>query len=354
MLRFLNNKISIILFLGLGHGLNDLIAGYFLGSLVQTKGDILQISLGLFLYNLLAFGGQYPVALLLEKISSPKRFLLLAYTLNITAVVCFTFSPQLSIVAAGIASAIYHVAGGTVCAEKNKATNIGLFAAPGVAGLILGGYLAYEKIFINWWLLIAAIIVLIFIAFTSFAKNAITAVPKEGYETNKKFKLDKHDYIMILLLTIISLRSVIWDIFQLIHENNYRWLIAIAIAAFVGKLAGGWISDRIGWRSYTFISLSLATPLISFFKNELILFCIGIALLQSSIPATTSLLIQSLKGKTERAIGLSFGAAIMAGAFVLYTPVRNILLSDYFVWITTAFMLIFLFFVRKKSKTLFS
>ena len=74
MLRFLNNKIGIILFLGLGHGLNDLIAGYFLGSLVQTKGDILQISLGLFIYNLLAFGGQYPVAMLWKKSAHPKNF----------------------------------------------------------------------------------------------------------------------------------------------------------------------------------------------------------------------------------------------------------------------------------------
>ena len=60
-------KNGIILLLALGHGLNDLVAGYFLGCLVQMKGDILQVGLGLFIYNLLAFGGQYPVALWLEK-----------------------------------------------------------------------------------------------------------------------------------------------------------------------------------------------------------------------------------------------------------------------------------------------
>ena len=351
MLQLSKNKIIIILFLGLGHGLNDLIAGYFLGSLAQVKGDILQISFGLLLYNLLAFGGQYPVALFLEKFSSPKRSLLFAYGLNIIAVVCFSFSPQLSIVAAGIASAIYHVAGGAVCAAKNKATHIGLFAAPGVAGLIFGGYLAYEKIFVSWWLLIAAIIVFIFIAFTSFSEKDHEVVAKEQSGSNQKFRLDGHDYIMILLLTIISLRSVIWDIFQLIHENNYRWLIAIAVAAFIGKLAGGWISDRIGWRLYTFLSLGFATPLITFFRDELFLFCLGVGLLQSSIPATTSLLIRSLKGKTERAVGLSFGTAIMAGAIVLYTPVRALLLSNYFIWITAVFMLIFLGLAYKRSKT---
>jgi FSR family fosmidomycin resistance protein-like MFS transporter len=344
----MKNYKPLILLLGLGHGLNDLIAGYFLGNLAQLKTDIFQISVGFLLYNLLAFGGQYFVAMWLEKFNSPKRFLLFAYGLNIIAVTVFSFAPQISIVSAGIASAIYHVAGGTVCAQKNKATNIGLFAAPGVAGLILGGYLAYEKIVVTGWLIVVSFIVFILISKFSFHKKDTEAILKEDNDTSKKFQLDRHDYIMIMLLTIISLRSVIWDIFQLIHENNYRWLIFIAIAAFTGKIAGGWLADKIGWRLYTFISLSVATPLVTLFRSELILFCIGIGLLQSSIPATTSLLIQSFKGKTERAISLSFGTAIMLGAVIIYIPIRSTLNSNNFIWITAILMLLLLYFTRKK------
>ena len=351
-MKVVKNNTGIILFLGAGHGLNDMIAGYFLGGLVQIKADLLQISFGLFLYNLLAFGGQYPVALLMEKIKAPKKFLLLAYGLNIGALVFFRFDPQLSIVLAGVASAIYHVAGGTICAEKNKAVNIGLFAAPGVAGLILGGYFAYEKIAVSSWLLVIAILIAGFIALLPARENKLYVAAKQEPDSNKKFQLDQHDLIMILLLTIISLRSVIWDIFQLIHQNNYSWLIAIAAAAFAGKITGGWIADRIGWRLYTFLALGFATPLITFFRNEIILFCIGIGLLQSSIPSTTALLIQSLKGKTERAIGLSFGTAIMVGAVLFYTPVRTAVLSNIFIWLTGIVMVLLLFLAyRKKAPT---
>ncbi len=351
-MKILKNNTGIILFLGAGHGLNDMIAGYFLGILVQIKADLLQISIGLFLYNLLAFGGQYPVALLLEKIKKPKGFLLLAYGLNISALIFFRFVPQLSIVLAGVASAIYHVAGGTVCAAKNKAINIGLFAAPGVAGLILGGYFAYEKFLVSGWLLMAAIIIFAFILFLLPKETQTVELKQQEAPTSQKFQLDQHDLIMILLLTFISLRSVIWDIFQLVHQNNYSWLIAIAVAAFIGKITGGWLADRIGWRLYTFISLGIATPLITFFRDELLLFCIGIGLLQSSIPPTTALLIQSLKGKTERAIGLSFGTAIMTGVILFYTPIRNMLLSNFFIWITGVFMLLLLFLTyRKKTHT---
>ena len=340
----------LVLFLGFGHGLNDLIAGYFLGLLVQMKMDLLQISTGLLLYNLLAFGGQYFIALLIEKAGTSKKFLLISYGLNVTALAFFFYSPQLSIVLAGIASAIYHVAGGSVCAQKNKAFNIGLFAAPGVAGLIAGGYFAFEKFHITGWLLAIAAIFFILLILIRIRN---TAAIRKDETINNKFSFDQHDLVMILLLTVISLRSVIWDIFQLIHENNYDWLLAIGAAAFAGKIFGGWLADKIGWRLYTYSALSIATPLITFFKNELILFCIGIGLLQSVIPPTTSLLIHSLKGKTERGISLSFGATIMFGAIIFYTPLRTILYSDYSILIIVAAMLL-IFFISEEKILLFS
>ncbi len=339
---------AVILFLALGHGLNDLIAGYFLGRLVQLEADLFQVSLGLFLYNLIAFGGQYPVALWLEKWKQPKRFLLLAYGLNVLAVIFFQTAPQLSIVLAGVASAIYHVAGGTVCARQNKAADIGLFAAPGVMGLIAGGYWAYAGADIWLYLLVAASLFLGGVYFIPVKdadqKHLVQPAPAPT------ISLDRHDIIMIILLTVISLRSVIWNIFQLLHEKDYHWLIAIAAAAFIGKIAGGWIADRVGWRLYTLMSLAVATPLLNFFKDELLLFCIGIGLLQSGIPATTSLLIHSMKGRTEQAVGLSFGTAIILGALVFYSPLRPWLFSAAGGWFVAALLLVLIAFLKPWQK----
>ena len=69
--------------------------------------------------------GQLPAALLIERSLTPKKYLLLSYALNIAAFIVFFIMPQLSIVLTGVASAIYHVAGGTVCAQENKAFRIG-------------------------------------------------------------------------------------------------------------------------------------------------------------------------------------------------------------------------------------
>ncbi|MBC7873611.1 MAG: MFS transporter [Ferruginibacter sp.] len=339
-------KLKIILCFAAGHGLNDLVAGYFLGSLLHLNLDLVQVSLGLLVYNLLAFGGQYPVAIWLEKYNNPKKFLLFAYTMNTIAIALFIVAPHISVILAGVASAVYHVAGGTVCARENKAAHIGLFAAPGVVGLIAGGYFAYTQGNIIPILFAASVIFLILLILLPIENRS---QQQEEQVTGSKFTLDRHDLIMILLLTVISLRSVIWNVFQLVHEGKYEWLIAIAVSAFIGKIAGGWIADKAGWRVYLFISLITATPLITLFKDEIVLFCIGIGLLQSGIPATTALLIRSVKGRTERAIGLSFGTAILAGAVVLYSPLTDLLLSNVSLVLISLLMLVLLFFSREKN-----
>jgi len=259
----LKNKIAI---LALGHGLNDLIAGYFLGNFSANNNDLFEIGLAISAYNILAFGGQYPVAILMEKINDTKKIIVFSYILNVTAIAIFLFVPAVAIILAGIASAIYHVAGGTVCAENNKAVNIGLFAAPGVAGLIAGGFLAWGKFNIIPFLLPIAILFL----FILIRLKIISQFSEKNISSNEtqKHVIDTHDIIMILLLMIISLRSVTWNLFQLIYENNYEWLIAIAIAAVIGKIAGGWLADKIGWRLYALSSTIIAMPLLTFFKKR--------------------------------------------------------------------------------------
>jgi FSR family fosmidomycin resistance protein-like MFS transporter len=343
-------KRSKIPLMAIGHGLNDCIAGFFLGSLAIMKIEPLQAGIAVTIYNLLAFGGQYPVAIWLEKNISPKKFLVSAYALNIAAVIVFYFSPQLAILLAGIASAIYHVAGGTVCARENKAFHIGIFAAPGVAGLIAGALLAWNHINIISVLLTSSILLFYFLTRLKFESSAIDI--KENSSESKKSPIDQHDLIMILLLLIISLRSVVWNIFQLMNESNYTLLIAIGISAFVGKIAGGWLADKIGWRLYAMLSIVIATPLLTLFRKEWLLFCLGIGLLQSGIPATTSLLIQSLKRKTARGVSLSFGAAIIIGALASFFPLQLLLNQTPVILLTSTGMLVIFILLQRKIHVL--
>jgi FSR family fosmidomycin resistance protein-like MFS transporter len=341
-------KFQKVILLSFGHGLNDCIAGFFIGSIALLKTDVVQAGMAVTIYNILAFGGQYPVAVSMEKFFTPKKFLSIACLLNILAIIIFIYSPLAAVLPAGIASAIYHVAGGSLCAGENKSSSIGMFAAPGVVGLIGGGLLAWNQVNIYWPLLSAAVLFWIIIE-----KNVFTGYPVPAQQEDEKEKqklIDRHDLIMILLLVVISLRSVVWNIFQLINENNYQWLMAIALAAFAGKIAGGFLADKIGWRLYAMASVLISTPLITLFKNEIVLFCIGIGLLQSGIPATTSLLIYSLKGKTARAISHAFGTAIILGAAFSFIPAPWLLRQLPFI-LLIMLCLLFLYWFKKIPAT---
>jgi hypothetical protein len=299
-----------LLVLSLGHGLNDFAAGYMLGTLVYQKATTGFIIAAFLFYNLLAFGGQYFVALLLQHYTNTKRMLCVAVLANFAAVSLFHFYPLFALLLAGCASALYHVAGSSACYKKDNATSVGIFAAPGIVGLALAGYLAYRHVDI-WNYLLGACILFVFVLSCMRITQHIVAA-------NKKLsvEVDNHDLLMILLLGVIALRSAVWNIIQIAHENDYAGLLAIALSAFVGKIAGGWISDKMGWKTYSLLSLITAMPLVTYFKDELILFCIGIGLLQSAIPANTVLLIQYYKGKKEEAFAFSFGLAVLAGLFI--------------------------------------
>lgn len=341
----LNKYWQKLLVLAFGHGLNDFTAGYMLGSFVYTGTDTTNIIAGFLIYNLLAFGGQYFAAIILERFSNKKIALTIAASSNVVAVAIFFFNPFLALTIAGSASAIYHVAGGTACLKENKATGVGIFAAPGIAGLILAGYLAFLKI--NIWIELQLVcIVFVFVLQMVSLKPAKHVA--ETVTNQKHIGIDHHDILMIILLAVISLRSAVWNIFQIIHEQNYTWLLAIAASAFAGKILGGWLSDRIGWRLYSIISLTAAMPLVSYFKDELLLFCIGIGLLQSAIPANTMMMINYCKGRNERGFALSFGTAIVFG--VILTGFAKVFSID----ATVVGLLIFLFLlswmlVQKKT-----
>lgn len=324
-------KVALLSF---GHGLNDFAAGYMLGNLFYLQSQLITVG-GFLIYNLLAFGGQYFAAVLLERFQNHKLAIILAALANALAVISFSVNPFLSLVLAGGASAFYHVAGGVVCSQNNKATGIGFFAAPGIMGLVLAGYLAFAKV--DVWLALTAtcgaFILLLQLADIDKAKISDTNNEKAPSVT-----IDDHDLLMILLLAIISLRSAVWNIFQIVHEQNYTWLLAIGASAFVGKLIGGWISDRIGLRFYSLISLITAMPLVTFFKEEIILFCIGISLLQSAIPANTALLIHYSRSK-EKAFAFSFGVAIVFGFFIM-APLKFFAMNTIVYWLLVVSLLI--------------
>lgn len=296
-----------IALLGLAHGLSDCVAGFMIGSLPHEEGWLGAGALVL-LYNALAFGGQVPAGMLVDRIKQPRWIVFGSLGLVLVAIAVFEANPLLAITFAGIGGAFFHVSGGMLAlmAYPKSTIGTGLFAAPGVMGLALGGYLAWNAFPLMPWLIggIALVALLVGILDMNFE------APKPQ---QKAEPLGWHDFMMLVLLMAIAMRSAVWNLFQLIHMEAHWLLVLAGLAAMTGKVVGAIIADKVGWRRYAIIALAIATPLLAFGGTAPAFFLPGIMLLQSATPVAVLGMYQLMPKMPATAVGMCFGLAIALG-----------------------------------------
>ena len=310
-----------LLTLATGHGLNDCIAGFLLAGLFHFELSELDLGMSILIYNVLAFGGQVPLAAMIRGAYRPRMLLSLAYSLHLVALASFPFDYRLAIVAIGVASAIIHVVGGHESQyAKEGAKEIGIFASPGILGLVLGGYCAIAEWEISWICAALAIGLMVLSQQLPFSHSI---EKKEKPATSPQ--LENHDILMILLLTVISFRSAVWNSFQYIHQHQYEVIFMVGIAAMAGKVLGGYLADKIGLRRYSMWALLLALPFLTLLRNSLWALLAGVFLLQSTLPATARLLIRRFRHHPAMGVAWAFGLAILLGGLFFLTPLKTVM-----------------------------
>lgn len=333
--------------LGLGHGVSDCISGYLVGMLTFTAGSS-QTGFYILLYNVLAFAGQVPVGLLFDKIKMPRLTVVTSLLLVLLSLWSMNLNPQLAVIMAGIGSAGYHVAGGMVSlmAVPGKASSPGIFAGPGVLGLAIGGILSASgsdpRIIITL-LCVFLLLILIWIEFPVLFFNRGTA---------ETAAIEIHDVVMILLLMGIAFRSAIWNVFNAIHLRDHETLLLISIAACAGKISGGFLADKFGWRNYCLLALSISVPLLAFGGYQTTFMLPGIFLLQSVTAVAIAGMHKAMPAYPGMAAGLSVGLAIALGGVPGHSGLRPSQLSQPYAVIgigTAAAILFYIAFLKLRK-----
>ena len=304
------NTISLSAILGISHGIADAAAGWILGSLLHTM-TLEEASLPIVLYNFLAFGYQPIAGILTDKIKKPRLAIILGLLFLAAALLALSdlaLTPTLAIILAGIGSAAFHVGGGAcaISATPNRTIAPGIFAAPGVIGLAVGSALGITDYGGSGIIILLLLSISIAIALIKFPP---LPYPKLGEGEEK----EEDDWVMLLLLSAIALRSTVWTSFQFILQARLASIIVMAIAAAGGKVLGGILAERYGWRLWTVTSLSIATILLALGGENLFTLLPGLALLQSSIPITLAATARLMPQKPATAAGLTLGLGIIIG-----------------------------------------
>ncbi|MCB0508920.1 MAG: hypothetical protein R2739_05535 [Chitinophagales bacterium] len=342
----MSNKYKIATVYGISHGINDFIAGFLLAKLSVQSENILHISLAYLIYALIAFAGQLPAGLFIDQYKSIKSFSRAALLLMIIAILTSYFNLFTAIIISGIASALIHVCGGVACylVQDRKSTLAGIFTSPGVVGLIVGGILGTMQ-FAYFYVFAIILVGIIF----WLNRLHLPEYTKEVESSNQQDEIELHDFMMLLMLFAIAFRSLFWDIAHQLLIGNTLYLLCIAMSAFLGKLLGGYLTEQIGWRRFVFITVTASAILLTFGRNYFWMLCVGVALLQSTIPITLVLMQDYLRKSPALAAGLSLGVSIILGGLPMYfQPFREIIHNNYFLLLLSiAFVCSNLWIIRK-------
>ena len=297
--------------LGLAHGIADGAAGLMLGGL-PGRVPLEHVALLVLLYNVLAFACQPLLGVLTDHLRQPRLVALAGLGLQTAGLLLTPWQPIAAVALAGLGSGCFHVGGGALalCATRGRAIGPGLFAAPGVLGLALGGYLAITGAGNIWpWL---ALLVLSSLAVAALGQPALPYA-----ETTREPIFERHDLIMIALLAGIALRSLVWTTLQYVLQARVDVLLLLAVAGAIGKVLGGLLADRYGWRRWTMLALGGAAALLTVSGGNLYLLMLGVALLQSATPGALAATLRLLPRQPATAAGLGLGLAIAVGGLPL-------------------------------------
>ena len=322
---------------GILHGLNDFTAGFMLAHFTYTNGSSRSF-LFIIIYSIIGFGGQLPVGFWADHKRQLKPFANASVLLLPMAIFSYFINPEAGIIISGFASAFIHVTGGAVCLQlyENKTGPLGLFTAPGVLGLAVGGVLGHYSTWLLW----------------PFAASSIltgwlimkTQLPPYPSTQKKETELDAHDWIMLGILLIMCFRSLIFDVINRVAHDFENGILVIGISAFAGKIIGGFLADRIGWKFFVYISLPIALLLFQFGKENIYALGFGIACLQSSVPITLLLMGRCLPLFPATASAMSLGTSIaLAGLPIYMLNSRSQVINAYNEPLLTAIVFILLF-----------
>jgi FSR family fosmidomycin resistance protein-like MFS transporter len=273
-----------------------------------------------FLYNLLAFAVQPLIGLSVDRFGRALTLaaagaLATAAGLGMAALPHAAF---LGVAVLGLGNAAFHVGGGVMSlkAAPGRATPLGVFVAPGAAGVVAGTLVGRAGGPV--WLfavallpLAAATLVLpapVFAANPSSSRSGsdVSAAAATGLEL-----------IVLLLLFVIAVRAYAGMALVLPWKSHLPLLAFLTTGVVLGKGLGGVLADRFGWRAVAVSALLLSIPLLALGPTSAAAGVAGSFLFNMTMPITLVAVAHALHGHDGFAFGLTCLALFVGSAPVI-------------------------------------
>lgn len=339
----MKQNVTITSIYSLVHCLVDLSCGALMLAMGQTLLGIEVSNIVAFfiLYNLLAFAFELPFGFIADKLN--KNGIVSAVGCLSIAIAFITFKvPILSCILLGVGNALFHVGGGidVLNISNRKATLPGIYVSTGAIGLYIGQKF-YQ--FFNMYYFICPVIMLVSAALLLYLYNLIKNKYKINNEKIVKEKVDKRKIVIaIMLVIVVCIRGYMGLILDFDWKRESILAIISIICVVLGKMLGGVIGDKIGWKKISAISLILASILFVFAWKCPICGLIAILLFNMTMPLTLTALSNMFPQKKGVAFGLTT-LGLFIGAFPVLIGLDLELFNIAGVFFMTMFSMIVLY-----------
>jgi FSR family fosmidomycin resistance protein-like MFS transporter len=199
--------------------------------------------------------------------------------------------------------------------SRGRAAPAGVFVAPGALGLGLGIILGRKILTVPLWPFYFAVAAASLAVLLVATRDEPAKVAPAGPITSRYAVL----LIVGLLALSVAVRSLVGTVGCDACARGFFLMVAIPLAAFVGKLVGGFLADRFGWIDLATVALLASAPLLAFSGGDLWLALPGLLIFQMTMPVTLAAAFRAMPSRP----GFGFGVlclALVAGTLPAYLP----------------------------------
>lgn len=279
---------------------------------IMFSSTQMNIILEILLYNMFAFAFELPFGIIADKLNKNAMVSAIG-CLTIILSLIFLNNPIVSCVIAGIGNALFHVGGGidVLNISNKKATLPGIYVSTGALGLYLGQKFSKITKIIPVIMVVSAIALI-------WLYNKI----KDEYKINNEIKQNSKVNISKILISIpiiivICIRGYMGLILNFEWKSNIIFAILSILCVVGGKMLGGIIGDKIGWKKISILSLGLASILFAFSWNSAICGLLAILLFNMTMPITLMVLANMFPNRKGMAFGLTTLGLFIGGLPVI-------------------------------------
>lgn len=205
-----------------------------------------------------------------------------------------------------IGNAMLHVSGAqyTLHGADGKLGPVGTFVGGGSFGVVTGRLLA--GIGSEWAVFVPVGLMLISLVLTAFLPKRyeqISDCHKFNAGADKSVGL-----VVFLAFVVVCVRSYIGYAIPTGWNKSAVQTVALFVFMGLGKIAGGFLADKIGYRKTAVLSLGLSLPFLVFGNSVMWLSLIGVAMFSMTMALTVGVIVSKIPDMP----GLAFGITTVA------------------------------------------